>query len=561
MTRYADHVSTRQTPQSEQADPAQVENSAGGFTFALDMWGALDRWLILGSEGGTFYTRERKLTKERAKTIAACLDADPVRTLSVIVETSQSGRAPKNDPAIFALAMASAHPDKTVRAAAMLALPLVCRTGTHLFQFAQSVEAFRGWGRSLRRGIGAWYTGKDAEKLAYQLAKYRQRGGWSHRDLLRLAHVKSDDKAVNALLRWAVGASFEERAVKRTAPKKAATYPSINGTVLPRIVEGFAKAQACTDKFETAKLVREYGLTHEMLPSEMLAHAVVWEALLGSMPMTAMIRNLARMTSLGLIKPLGSATDLVVRALGDAERLKKARVHPLALLTALKTYESGKGMRGSLTWTPVAQVCDALDEAFYLSFDNVVPSGKNTMLALDVSGSMDFHNVAGMPLTPRVASAAMAMVTARTEPNYMVAAFASGTVPNRYPGYGFGRGGDGITALDITPKMRLDDVLAKVSDLPFGGTDCSLPMTYALEHKLPIDTFVVYTDNETWAGNIHPHQALVRYRQATGRNAKLIVVGMTATDFTIADPSDAGMLDVVGFNTSAPRVMADFARE
>lgn len=71
---------------------------------------------------------------------------------------------------------------------------------------------------------------------------------------------------------------------------------------------------------------------------------------------------------------------------------------------------------------------------------------------------------------------------------------------------------------------------------------------------------MVYTDNETWAGNVHPYQALKDYRQASGRPAKLIVVGMTATGFTIADPRDAGMLDLVGFDTAAPAVMADFAR-
>ena len=45
-----------------------------------------------------------------------------------------------------------------------------------------------------------------------------------------------------------------------------------------------------------------------------------------------------------------------------------------------------------------------------------------------------------------------------------------------------------------------------------------------------------------------------------GRAAKLVVVGMTATGFTIADPNDAGMLDVVGFDAGAPQVMADFVR-
>ena len=83
-------------------------------------------------------------------------------------------------------------------------------------------------------------------------------------------------------------------------------------------------------------------------------------------------------------------------------------------------------------------------------------------------------------------------------------------------------------------------------------------MLYALEHKLPVDAFIVYTDNETWYGEVHPCQALDRYRQKMGIPAKLVVVGMTATEFSIADPNDSGSLDVVGFDTAAPQVMRDF---
>ena len=71
---------------------------------------------------------------------------------------------------------------------------------------------------------------------------------------------------------------------------------------------------------------------------------------------------------------------------------------------------------------------------------------------------------------------------------------------------------------------------------------------------------MVYTDSETWAGNVHPVQALRQYRRATGIAAKLVVVGMVSNGFTIADPADAGMLDVVGFDTATPRLVADFAR-
>ena len=85
-------------------------------------------------------------------------------------------------------------------------------------------------------------------------------------------------------------------------------------------------------------------------------------------------------------------------------------------------------------------------------------------------------------------------------------------------------------------------------------------MVHALEQKLPVDVFVVYTDSETWYGKIHPAQALQRYREKMGIPARLIVVAMVANRFSIADPEDAGMLDVVGFDTATPAVMADFVR-
>ena len=45
-----------------------------------------------------------------------------------------------------------------------------------------------------------------------------------------------------------------------------------------------------------------------------------------------------------------------------------------------------------------------------------------------------------------------------------------------------------------------------------------------------------------------------------GIPAKLVVVAMVANEFTIADPQDAGMMDVVGFDSAAPALIADFAK-
>src|SRR5207302_5811442 len=117
---------TRQstTPQSAPLR-GQTPNSAGGFTWVVDDWARLRRFLILGSEGGSYYAGEWKLTRENAEAVERCLAADGARTVGEIAAISDAGRAPKNDPAVFALAMAAGAGDEATRKAALEALPRV----------------------------------------------------------------------------------------------------------------------------------------------------------------------------------------------------------------------------------------------------------------------------------------------------------------------------------------------------------------------------------------------------------------------------------------------------
>jgi 60 kDa SS-A/Ro ribonucleoprotein len=508
-----------------------TKNSAGGHAFRVDDWQRLDRFLILGTDGGTYYTRERELTIDNAEVVRRCIALDGSRTIARIVDISSSGRAPKNDPAIFSLAMAAKLGDAPTRHAAYAALPQVCRIGTHLMHFAAHAQAFGGWGRGMRKAVGSWFNTKPAGELALQLAKYQARDGWSNRDLLRLAHPRAASESHDRLFAWTVGG---ELPVGADGDPACALIVAMHRLRDVEIATGVA-------------IIREHRVPRECVPTEWLTKPEVWDALLDAMPMTALIRNLATMTRVGLLVDGADAVGKVVAQLTDRERLRKARVHPIGVLAALLTYRSGHSARGSGTWTPVASIVEVLDAAFYASFEAVVPTNKRTLLALDVSGSMGCGTVGGTPgLTPRTASAAMALVTAASEPHH---AFI-----------GFTAGAGGITNLSISPRQRLDDVVAEVSRHPMGSTDCALPIKWAKSNRVDVDTFVVYTDNETWAGDVQPFQALRDYRSARDIPAKLVVVGMTSTGFSVADPNDAGMLDVVGFDASAPPVIADFAR-
>jgi 60 kDa SS-A/Ro ribonucleoprotein len=538
---YGAHFQMRVTPQSEPVPGKNMaQNNAGGFGFAVDDWTRLHRFLILGSEGGSYYATEKKLTVENAQCVMRCLDSDPIRTIDIIAQISHSGRAPKNDPAVFALAMAAGYSNPEARKYAAAALPRVCRIGTHLFQFIEAVQGFRGWGKGLRKAVAGWYEGKTADELAYQVVKYQQRNGVSHRDVLRLAHVQTDDQLRQAIYRWVVGGDAHEREVKRGKGEnqRVTNYGDTQGW--HSLIVALQKARVSDEK-TVCHLIRIHDLPRECIPTEHLNSPEVWGALLEKMPLTALVRSLAKMTGVGLVTPMSDAAKLVADKLGDQEHIRKSRLHPLAILLALKTYAAGHGEKGKLSWIPVDTINDALDSAFYLAFGNVEPANKRTLIGLDVSGSMS-STIAGTTLSCAEAGAAMAMIQARTEPQYQLMAFAESFRP-----------------IDISKASRLSDVVRLTKGLNFGGTDCALPMIQAQQKGWQVDTFAVYTDSETWAGGIQPCQALVRYREKTGIPARLVVVGMTSGGFTIADPTDAGMLDVVGFDAATPQIITDFS--
>ena len=415
----------------------------------------------------------------------------------------------------------------------------VARTGSQLQMFIDYIGPMRGWGRGLRRAVANWYFRKDIKQAVYQAVKYRQRYSWTHRDLLRKAHPKAASSEFNDFFAW-----ITQGAVPPDSPNFA-------------LIHAYEQAKTANPKF-LASLIRAYEMTWEMMPSEQLDKPEVWEALADRMPLTALIRNLATLTRVGTIAPMKSAWVCErLNAIGNARTEDFTRIHPIAVLSALLTYRSGKGARGSNTWTPVPQVVGALDKAFDQSFATAPQTNQRFYLGIDVSGSMGSGEVAGVPgLTPRMAAAAMAMAIARREPNYYIAGFAA---RDSFRMTSMRRGAT-MAPLSITASDSLNDAMHKTQALDFGATDCALPMLDALEKKIPVDCFVVLTDSETWAGPTHPTEALRKYRQEMGIPAKLVVVAMVANEFTIADPQDAGMLDVVGFDSAAPALIADFAK-
>jgi 60 kDa SS-A/Ro ribonucleoprotein len=344
-----------------------------------------------------------------------------------------------------------------------------------------------------------------------------------------LAHPKPVDEGHRALYKWIVDAELPHASSGERGPEG-------EGFALIRAssaLAGLSVEDACVQ-------IRENQIPREAIPTHLLAEASVWEALAEDMPITALIRNLGTLTKVGALTR--SNLFKVTKQLTDAERLRLGRVHPLAILDALATYSSGGGVRSRAQWEPITAVVDALNQAFYAAFVAAKPTGKRLLIGLDVSGSMVGTKVAGMAaLDCRRACGAMALVAAAVEDAPTFVAFDTESYP-----------------LTLSRNRRLDDVVDLLARTGGGGTDCALPIKYAIKNKIEVDAFVIYTDSETWAGSEHPVAALQRYRNTMRIPAKMVVVAMAANRFSIGDQRDPNMLNVVGLDPTVPAVIEQF---
>jgi 60 kDa SS-A/Ro ribonucleoprotein len=509
MTVYLDELNRRTLKYGDLVDTHQ-----GGRAYAVDPWTQLRRFLILGSDGGTFYVSEKELTKQSAQIVSDCLDMDGLRVVTEIVAVSTQGDAPRQQPAIFALALAAAHTSPITRRAALDNLHKVCRTGTHLFTFAAYIETLRGWGRGLKNAVANWYESKSDNDLIYQAIKYQQRGGWSHADLLRLSHPKTGVETRNAIYKWIVDGDVA---------------PVLSGTQI-----GAMAGMKDASEADVARMVSMWRMPREAVPTEFLKSPLVWAALLDEMPMQAMVRNLGTMSKIGLLSLGSEAEKHILGELGNAERIKRSRLHPMALLLALATYAQGHGFRSSESWTPNRHVVDALDAAFYTAFGNVTPTNKRLLVAVDSSGSMTSGRIANTPLTALQAASAMALVTVAVEPKAEVISFDTS-----------------VKSWALSSRQRLDDVMRAWGR--GGGTDMSLPWGWALNGNGPYDGIVVYTDSEDGYGR----HAQRRYGyRSLHPDVRECVVATTADRYSAVDGPLA--LNVVGFDASAPQVISGF---
>lgn len=522
MRIYGQTVSNKKVPQTQPLfGKNMILNNAGGYVFKVDPQVLLERFLTIGTEGGTYYVNEQKLTQENAVQIIDYIKLGGSKVLDTVVNFATNNRAPKADPGIFVLALVLTYANQEVKQNAYSEIVNICRTTTQLFMLLANLKELRGWSAGLRKGVAAFYLKKSSSEVEYQLAKYRQRNGWTHKDAIRLSHPKANKLALNALLKYAIG--------------KAPVNETGSGFLVA--VETML---ASTDPKEVITLINnQKSITWEMVPTNMLNNKEVLSALAGQMPITALVRNLNRFAYTGLTDGNTNITQLIKGKLSNKNLIKKSRIHPITLLSAMRVYSRGHGDKGNKTWVPNQSIVDALNDAFYLAVEAIEPTNKRILVGVDVSGSMTSSAVAGMALTPKDVAAVMSFIILRTEPNAELYWFDTQ-----------------ITNAKVGKRHSLEEIMNLTPN--GGGTDCSLPIRLANHLKKEYDAIMIYTDSETWAGNQHGQVALDEYKKKYNKDVKVVEVAAVSNNSTQFE--DVNVLRVSGFDASVPRIVNDFIK-
>lgn len=573
-----------------------IPNLAGGFTYKVSDKEYLERILILGTNGNTYYASAIKMTADAINHIKDMINSGKGQlVVDTMKDIYENGRAPKQDATFFALALITQSDVPMDVKKVALELVSKVRTFSQLYMLEsmrKSIGGKKGFGRGMRRAMFNLINNKTGKQFAYQATKYRSRTygdeTWSIDDIIKCSHIpskklKDDGKIVLIYLINGIAKS-EEEYLKLENPSIECTET----ISYLRAVEA-VKKESCT--IDTAvQLIRQYNLPREVLNTSLLNYNLVWNSLLFSstvgeggkiirkviMPITALFRNLGVMTQRGLFVD-NDITNLIAEHIKKPHILKNGRVHPVAVLVAKLTYDMGKGVKGKLNWIVNKTISNALEESFYNSFQIIEGTGKRILHAVDCSGSMTCKIASAPYISSCEAVSTLVMEAIRREHKHAINMKAEGKeINNLQEVMLFSVSANKVT---ITPDMKLQQVM-KICQSDFQSTDASMPMIKALEEYKKTngksgayDLFIVYTDNETYYGKIHPSEALDNYRKYTNIDARMVIYATTPTQNTIGYTRESHhdafstkegydnslSLNIAGFDLNGPTLIRNFA--
>lgn len=529
----------------------------------------LRQWIILYKDDGAYKVVSKTFSREKASCVTQLLsDGHGKEILSVMEQCSSSPALIDREPLLFAYALCCKSTDKNTKTQAEKLCDKICRTPCDFFQmlkFHKNFSITKSWGRYFKRLISSWYHNQDAYQLARNVSREVSYLGWSHRDVLRMGHLKPKTDEMDLIFKYLVLGLGETKKSFGKSEKES----------IQKLLEFFSAvdtAKHSDDVQQVAKLVEEHHLKKDHLCTKLLKQKEIWTALLKDMTIQDTLDHIGQLANIGYLDESFEGNQFVIDKLLNEALLKEQNVQPFEIIIASSFYKEGK--KKPTSWQHNEKVTKALETALEYSLkNNLKSSNKRYVVGIRVGVNKNKSSVRGtMALSTTTAAAGVAMLMTREEEKTDVVFFT-----------------DTITPLKVAKDTKLTDICSEVAeqvkkadeqkeenqpkpevdddeeeqDIFYGvlpdPCDLVAPIQWATDQKKDVDVFIIVTDANRSTGSRNLGEAIAQYRKDRNLpNTKLVTVGLTNSNMKFANLEDENMLDISGFDARVPKVIRTF---
>jgi len=507
-------------------------NAAGGAAYRLDDKSALAQYAVTGTFQDTFYVGAQDHL-HNVEALAAGCEAEFIAKLAVYAR--ERGKMKDMPAYLLAVLAARGETDLVKRI-----FSRVCNNSKVLLGFARIIRSGAtgrsSFGTAMKRLIQDWITDKSNKGLYVSSIGHSNP---SMADLIKMVHPRPRDNEQSAMFSYLLGRECDH-------------------DLLPEDIQIFERLK----RGEAMRGGTSFGPSDKMpdIPFRALTNcdlsAAQWRDIALNMPWNTLRQSLNLLSRRGVFDDLGVVRNLAVK-LADEENVMQYNAFPFELLA---TWKATKDQ------VPV-EISNALQEAMEVATRNVPKLPGETLLAVDVSGSMCGAAITGRSAKPSIVTVVecaslIACALLRNNKSASLIGFDSA----RYPSYrpkGRLAGEGGIYVMDhINP---FDSVMTNVSKMNHsgGGTDCSLPFQYLLANTRAVDNIIILSDYESWtstyrtAGGAASCEQWHRY-SANHKKTKLACVDLQPQDTTQVPDQPGRVINIGGWNDPMFRVLGDF---
>lgn len=204
--------------------------------------------------------------------------------------------------------------------------------------FVFKCQDTKGFGRGLKSAIWTWYNNKTCVQFANLIGANRRLYKWSHVDLIKMSHYKTDDldrsKMVDSLFRRGVK-TLEDPEVQQDLAANLAIYEGfkrLNYIYLLKISE--------VPK-EASDLLKKHKFSWNFLPSHLIYNAVVWDGILSNISYRDLVYFVLKLADTNLLNSNEEISKKICHILGNLTLVENSKLYPVEIYMVLKLYQKG----------------------------------------------------------------------------------------------------------------------------------------------------------------------------------------------------------------------------